>query len=389
MPERGPVCHAVALGRELVMAGIKVHAFATRQFAALFRAAGIEFHDLYEDRPINQADSTSVPVPCRYVTFAAVFGDSLSKSIEKLRPDLLVYDSFAVAALVVSRNLSIPAVSIVAGHNMPPAPTVAELEIDPRVALSPACLEAVEVLRGEYGIADASPFSYASTLSPLLNVIPEPEQFYLREEAIAFAPCVFFGSIDREDHESVSKLPKLRPESCVGHIYACFGTVASRYYASTITAAIKTLGDVAAACPELSFTISLGGADLNDISMPASVRIRPFVDQWEILRRSEAYITHHGVNSTHEAVYLETPMISYPFFYDQPKLALRCQQLGLAVPLVKEPRARVEPAEVIAALRDVQNNREAMRRRLEEARGWELEALERRGGIIQKMLDLA
>jgi MGT family glycosyltransferase len=389
MPERGHVSPAVAFGRELVMAGAKVHAFSTQQFSTLFRAADIEFHDLYEKRPIDEADASSIPVPCRYVTFAATFGDSLSESIGRLRPDIIVYESFAVVALVVSRKLGIPAVSIIASHNMPPGQTIAELERDPRVDVSQACRDAVEQLQSKYGIADASPFSYANALSPLLNVIPEPEQFYLSDETTPFAPCVFFGCIDINDRERASHFPGGPSQSRANNIYACFGTVASRYYQPAIVAAIKAIADAARQHPEMLFTISLGGYQINEIHVPSNVRILPFVDQWEILQQSEVYITHHGMNSTHEAVYLKTPMISYPLLYDQPKLALRCQQLGLAVPLVKELRAKFEAADLINSILDVRRDRAAMIDRLETAHHWELQAVEKRGDAVQQVLDLA
>ena len=51
-------------------------------------------------------------------------------------------------------------------------------------------------------------------------------------------------------------------------------------------------------------------------------------------RGRRVFVTHHGLNSTHEAIYHRTPMLSYPFFGDQPYLANRCRDLGLSVPLV-------------------------------------------------------
>ncbi len=65
------------------------------------------------------------------------------------------------------------------------------------------------------------------------------------------------------------------------------------------------------------------------------------------------FVTHHGLKSTHEAIWQRVPMISYPFFGDQPALAALCQRLGLAVPLVPDVMGAVRSADVrhaVAAL---------------------------------------
>jgi len=81
-----------------------------------------------------------------------------------------------------------------------------------------------------------------------------------------------------------------------------------------------------------------------------NVRVVEYADQWEALRESDVFITHHGLNSTHEAVFNRVPMISYPFFGDQPALAAKCRRFGSAVPLnafLAWPR---KPKDVSAAL---------------------------------------
>jgi hypothetical protein len=74
-----------------------------------------------------------------------------------------------------------------------------------------------------------------------------------------------------------------------------------------------------------------------------------------VLGEASLFLTHHGLNSTHEAIFQRVPMLSYPFFGDQPGARARTQELGLAVPLVDDspdlpPRSLVSPADVLAAL---------------------------------------
>jgi UDP:flavonoid glycosyltransferase YjiC (YdhE family) len=136
--------------------------------------------------------------------------------------------------------------------------------------------------------------------------------------------------------------------------------------------------------------VSLGGARLpwaSDLERP-NVRVADYVDQWSVLREATVFITHHGLNSTHEAVFHRVPMVSYPFFGDQQGLAQRCRELGLALPLASAPRAPVSADGVSAVLAQMAASRPALEARLAQARGWELETVEARGEVIRRILEL-
>ena len=113
------------------------------------------------------------------------------------------------------------------------------------------------------------------------------------------------------------------------------------------------------------------------------------MDQWAALARADVFVTHHGLNSTHEAIFHGVPMISYPISWDQPGLARRCRELGLAIPLAEEERAAVGPEEVEAALAAFARGRDALRRRLLEAAGWERDVVARRGAVVDRVMALA
>ena len=99
-------------------------------------------------------------------------------------------------------------------------------------------------------------------------------------------------------------------------------------------------------------------------------------------------MTHHGLNSTHEAIFSRVPMISYPFFSDQPGLAERCRELGLAIPLTDRPLERVAKDRVRAALAEFEERRESMAAALERARAWELQAIAGRDSVVGRITDL-
>src|SRR5690606_29333751 len=99
-------------------------------------------------------------------------------------------------------------------------------------------------------------------------------------------------------------------------------------------------------------------------------------------------VTHHGLCSTHEAVFHEVPMISQPFFWDQPGLAARCQAFGIAVPLSDAPRGAFDEAAFSAALDRVIADRVAMRRGLRKARSWEVRTIAGRDAIVNRFAAL-
>ena len=165
---------------------------------------------------------------------------------------------------------------------------------------------------------NASPFSYVDGAQPVTsNVYCEPPEFLTPEERRAFEPIAFQGSLPGAESP-----PDPERDSAGGlRVYVSFGSVVWRYWEaealamSAISEAIGREGDLTA-------VFSLGGADpdgeaVRTIERPG-VAVRPWVDQRTELREADAFITHHGLNSTHEAIRELVPMLSYPFFSDQP-----------------------------------------------------------------------
>jgi UDP:flavonoid glycosyltransferase YjiC (YdhE family) len=137
--------------------------------------------------------------------------------------------------------------------------------------------------------------------------------------------------------------------------------------------------------------VSLGGHELEPAARAAlahgNVRIEHWVDQWAALAAADVFVTHHGLSSTHEAIFRRVPMLSYPFFGDQPALAHRCQELGLALPLGDAPRAAIAPETLRAAVARATED-DAFAVRLDEAHRWECRTLARRDAVLERLLAL-
>jgi MGT family glycosyltransferase len=387
MPEAGHFARLRPLIADMSRSGLAAHVFTHSRFRVDVERAGGTFVDLFEKYPLEDADGESVPIPSRFVSFAGHFAEQVHADVEEIGPALVIYDTFSVIGHVVGRMLGVPYVNVCAGHNMDPAEAVRKLSTDPRVSISPRCDEAVELLRARYGIADASPFSYLTGLSPFLNVYCEPPAYLTESERRAFEPVAFYGSLP-----PLEKIDGWDPQPSRDgtlRIYVSFGTVVWRYWKDEALAALRCIADVVGELENARARISLGGREVDARALRRpNVSVEPYVDQWQALRDADVFITHQGMNSTHEAVFSRVPMISYPFFADQPGLAARCREFGIAVPLVAAPRGEVRRESVRDALAEVTGNRDAMLASLERARAWELEVMSDRDAVVRRIVDL-
>jgi MGT family glycosyltransferase len=371
--------------------GVPVRVMTHGEFRERVEAMGAAFVDLYAGRPLDAADATSVPVPSRWVTFAGVYAESLAAEVATFAPRLILYDTFTVAGFVVARLLGLPYVNVCPNHAPVPSRMLAALARDPRVATSDACRAAVERLRTVHGMAGANPFSYYETLSPHLNLYCEPEEFLDPGDRAPFAPLAFFGALAPPESDGAPAAGAFAGSGTRRRIYVSFGTVVWPYFEAAATAALAAISQTLAG-RDVDVVLSLGRHRLSPAARAAlvrgNVRVEDHVDQWATLAEADAFVTHHGISSTHEAIFRRVPMISYPFFGDQPALARRCRDLGLAVPLTDEPRAEVKPAALLGALDRLSDERDRFAARLSEARAWELRTIAGRDAIIDRMLAL-
>lgn len=372
----------------LVASGLDTTVFTDAAFARDVEIRGARFRDLFAGRPLDAADAESIPVPARFVSFAGRFADEIVREVAPLRPALVVHDTFAVIGAVVAHHLDVPRVNVCAGHNLAPVPTLAALARDPRVRISDPCHAAVERLRSRHGIPDASPFSYVALLSSELNLYCEPPEFLLEHERAAFAPLEFFGSLLPDPVETGDEAADTGAPAEGPRFYASFGTVVWRYYREAALSALAAFSDAVAAMPGARGLIGLGGRgtaqDAARLARP-NVRVEDYVDQWRVLAGTDALLTHHGLNSTHEAIWQGVPMLGYPFFSDQPGLAARCRDLGVSIPLAEELRGAVAPETIRAALARAGS----LRPRVAEARTWERCVMERRPAVLARIATLA
>lgn len=396
MPENGHFQRMRPLVAGLATQGLDVHVMTHRKFRAAVLEDGGRFFDLFGKYSLEHLGDDSLPVPSRFVTYAAAYAEPICREVQAIGARLVIHDSFALVGRLVSMLLDIPRVNVCAGHNVTPEKFVPLLRKDPRVRTSAECLRAVQSLRNDFGLADASPFSYLSPPSPQLNICCEPPEFLDDAERQAWEPVAFFGSMQRsgtgDRATAMDSIGFAGRGGDVLKVYVSFGTVVWRYYADTALQALGTLADAFCDRDDIQAVISLGGAELDRSARAGlsrrNVRVENYVDQQELLGRTDLFVTHHGMNSTHEAIAHEVPMVSYPFFWDQPELARKCRQLNLAIPLTGTVRGNFIRSDVDRVLELLRSRGESMKAALSRARAWEEAVVADRAEVVQRIAQL-
>lgn len=76
------------------------------------------------------------------------------------------------------------------------------------------------------------------------------------------------------------------------------------------------------------------------------------------------------------------------YVWDQPALAGMCQRYGLSRPLGRAPRAGFEAGELLAVLDELGERRGELQRNLDQARLWELEVMDGRDAVVDRVRSL-
>ncbi len=396
MPLRGHFNRLTSIIGGLSRVGARVDVYTHRDFQAEVYRCGARFHDLFAEVAVEDLDATSIPTASRFVSFAGAHASRLVHVLERARPRMIVYDSFAIIGWVVARLLDVPSVCICAGHNRLGQHAVAERMRTGPVRISKACEEAVGRLH-HLGLTDIDAFSYLDCASRHLNVYCEPPHFLKPSERAPFEPLVFYGSLDPgvASHRALDgHAAWRRARSRRSRIYVSFGTVVWTIRANAARRALWTLCDVLGQLGTCDVLISLGGtpnAPFGTFGLPDNVQVEDYVDQWSVLSETDLFVTHQGLNSTHEAIFHRVPMVAHPFFGDQPALAQRCEELSLSVRMMDLSKEVSDAREVrsflTAALDESRSDESRMCR--DTARQWEVEVMNQRPIVLEQILQVA
>ncbi len=112
-------------------------------------------------------------------------------------------------------------------------------------------------------------------------------------------------------------------------VYISMGTVINDrrdFYAKCIEALRDQNVNVIISCGNAVNRESLG-------VLPDNIHVYPYVDQLDILSKADVFITHCGMNSVSESLYMAAPMVLYPQTSEQKAVARRVMEIGAGTAL--------------------------------------------------------
>ena len=156
-----------------------------------------------------------------------------------------------------------------------------------------------------------------------------------------FQPC----SESFSDHYifvGPSLLTDQRPDKAHARplVYISLGTVINDrpdFYGKCIEALKGEDVDVILSCGASVEPSSLG-------PLPENVCVYARVDQLDVLSRADVFITHCGMNSVSESLYMATPMVLYPQTNEQEAVARRVREIGAGIDLKDDSAAGIRSA---------------------------------------------
>lgn len=115
-------------------------------------------------------------------------------------------------------------------------------------------------------------------------------------------------------------------------IYISMGTVINDrpdFYGKCIEALKQLNADVIISCGNTADPGAYG-------KLPDNIKIYPYVNQLEILSKADLFITHCGMNSVSESLYMSVPMVLYPQTGEQFAVAMRTVEIGAGILLTDD-----------------------------------------------------
>lgn len=329
IPAHGHTNPMLPVAAELVRRGNKVRFYSFNEFEEKIKAAGADFIScdpflpkLTEQEEAGLKNVSTTEMTIQDIRITLNMDDFLNKEFAAFKPDVIYTDSVCFWGKLNAWKHQIPMVvststfafNQMSSQYMKHSPKeMADMVFGlPRISKELKRLE-------PYGYHIKSALSLVSSDNHTDSVVYTSRKFQPYAESFSehytfVGPSVFSDVVPQKKKE--------RPL-----IYISMGTVINDrpdFYSKCISA----LKDI-----DVEVIISCGNTVNQEIfgNLPANISVYPYVDQLDILSKADAFITHCGMNSVSESLYMAAPMILYPQTGEQCAVARRVTEIGAGI----------------------------------------------------------
>lgn len=347
IPAHGHTNPTLGVVRELTRRGHEVLYYSYEPFREKIEAVGAQFVacDAFDaELRLTREEAVRLGSDLALSTRVLVdttlsLDDLVCRDMAALQPDCIVADSMAVWGKAVAWKLGIPFVSSTTtfAFNQHSAKIMKQ-----SIGQLFTMLLSMPKINKHIKRLQAKGYPIKSVLDLIQNDENTHTIVYTSPE---FQPC---SETFSDKYAFVG--PSIRPATSVFEktreklVYISMGTVDNQML-SLYKNCVHALGDT-----EYQVVISVG--DKIAVSalgpLPENVSVFPTVDQIAVLEKTDAFLTHCGMNSASEALFYGVPLVMYPQTPEQGAVAAQTEQLGAGIRLGEtSPDAIREAVEMV------------------------------------------
>ena len=332
LPAHGHVDPSLSLVKELVKRGEQVIYYASSEFKHTVEHTGAQFRDYGEKLATlnkelaGKEENTIFTAICFLKMCQAIVPEAL-KQLNIDQPDYILHDSMAIWGRIIAKTMKLPAVCSIT--------TFVIKTLNPEMLLS--------LIKDFSNMGQFN--KLAKQISKEFNITPPGLKEMFGNTAnlnIVYTSAFFQPNSQRlddsykfigpsitarnEKHSIDFLIQKNKPL-----IYISLGTVFNNNF--------KFYNECFRAFENTNYQIVLSVGKAIDIgalkNVPDNFTVRRHVAQLEVLQKADLFITHGGMNSVSEAIFLGVPLMVIPMSSDQPIVANRVKTLGAGIYLGK------------------------------------------------------
>lgn len=330
IPAHGHTNPTIEVVRALTQRGHRVRYYSFEPFRARIEGAGAEFIPCDDalppapgdlDRRMGRDFSLLMEM---VIGVTAQLHPRMEEEMRTFRPDCIVSDSICIWGKLFAKRFDVPLVvsTTTFAFNRYTAKLMKQSLRDvllmvtgmPRVMKQLGTLEAL-------GYEPKGVIELLQNDNETDTIVYTSRKFQPRAETFS----------DRYAFVGPSVVPTVRDETRKERplVYVSLGTVLSRnqdFYRACIAALRQVNCDA---------VLSVGpDTDIGALGqLPEHIKVYPRVNQMEVLAHTDAFITHCGMNSVMESLYMGVPMALFPQHPEERAVANRVAELGAGVPL--------------------------------------------------------
>lgn len=334
VPTSGHVNPTLPLTRELVRRGVPVIYYLTEGYRQKIEGTGAEFRPYpatVDDHLFDGLDGSNPPETARrLVTTTYALLPWLKTLLEQEQPALVLYDSMCPWGWISAEAAHLPHVSSMSLLLFTPAMLIRSGMLPDLLLvaargwrLAREYQRTANQITREYGVKVPD---FATFLNMRGTITLSYTSALFQPAAASFGTGIKYVGPQLEARPDAPAFP-FDQLSGQPLIYLSFGTVINRnvaFYRAAMNAFSDAPYQVVMSIGQHTPIGELGG-------LPANFIVRPSVPQLDVLQRASAFITHAGMNSVHEGLYYNVPLILAPQQQEQTFVANRAADLGVGV----------------------------------------------------------